>query len=238
MVLTFNIHKVQIILFLTFMCSINTARHFRHRTHNYARNHSISRNTSILTDSDSKVNVTIYYETHCPYCINFFRSRLGPTMEVLSSRMNIHMVPYGNAKTTYDSENRQYMFRCQHGPIECYGNKIHACAIDLLQNSTKAALFNVCLMTETYSYAALDNVLTSCGAKFHIQTNDIRECVNSKRGSALLREYGDQTHALSLNGVPSLMLDGEPSEFLEYDLCRLLRPTPRVCISTFGSIFS
>lgn len=39
-----------------------------------------------------------------------------------------------------------YDFECQHGPEECYGNMLHACAIDKVKNHTAAFNFNVCLM--------------------------------------------------------------------------------------------
>lgn len=47
---------------------------------------------------------------------------------------------------TVDHGDGNYEFICQHGPAECYGNKLHACAIDELQNITLAVLYNSCLM--------------------------------------------------------------------------------------------
>lgn len=36
-------------------------------------------------------------------------------------------------------------FTCQHGPNECYGNKVHACAIQNIQVSTTTFLFHLTL---------------------------------------------------------------------------------------------
>lgn len=49
---------------------------------------------------------------------------------------------------TIDNGFGGYEFVSQHGPEETYGNKLHACAIDTLQNITMAVLYNSCLMDD------------------------------------------------------------------------------------------
>ena len=39
--------------------------------------------------------------------------------------VNITIVPYGNARETYNASTKLYDFVCQHGPNECLGNLIH-----------------------------------------------------------------------------------------------------------------
>lgn len=35
----------------------------------------------------------------------------------------------------YLTQGADVEFQCQHGPNECYGNKVHACAIEHIQVS-------------------------------------------------------------------------------------------------------
>lgn len=50
-----------------------------------------------------------------------------------------------------------YEFVSQHGPEETYGNKLHACAIDTLQNITMAVLYNSCLMDDSQAGKGSDD---------------------------------------------------------------------------------
>ena len=43
--------------------------------------------------------------------------------------MNISLVPYGNARESYDPSSQMYQFTCQHGSQECLGNLIHVSEI-------------------------------------------------------------------------------------------------------------
>lgn len=45
-------------------------------------------------------------------------------------------------------ENGHYFFQCQHGEQECYANKVHACAIDVLNNPMMAVKLAQCMITD------------------------------------------------------------------------------------------
>lgn len=45
-----------------------------------------------------KVQLTLYFESLCPDCKNFFRSQLTKTYTALSDIINLTLVPYGNAR--------------------------------------------------------------------------------------------------------------------------------------------
>lgn len=74
---------------------------------------------------DDKVNFTLYYETLCPDCRQFMTTELYKAYQSVLDIVNITVVPYGNARETYDSSSQQYVFTCQHGAQECLGNLIH-----------------------------------------------------------------------------------------------------------------
>lgn len=48
--------------------------------------------------------------------------------------MEIQFVPYGKAET-HTSKDGSLFFECQHGPIECQANIIHACAIEAIHDA-------------------------------------------------------------------------------------------------------
>jgi interferon gamma-inducible protein 30 len=76
-------------------------------------------------NADDKVNFALYYETLCPDCRNFMTTELTRAYQSVLSITNISIVPYGNARETYDSTTQLYEFTCQHGAPECLGNIIH-----------------------------------------------------------------------------------------------------------------
>lgn len=39
-------------------------------------------------------------------------------------------------------------FQCQHGPIECYGNKIHACSIEFIKDNREQIAFTTCMILD------------------------------------------------------------------------------------------
>lgn len=75
--------------------------------------------------ADEKVNFALYYETLCPDCRQFMTTQLWTAYQSILDIINITLVPYGNARETYNPTTKLYDFVCQHGPNECLGNLIH-----------------------------------------------------------------------------------------------------------------
>lgn len=75
--------------------------------------------------ADDRVNFTLYYETLCPDCRQFVSTQVWKAYHSILNITNFAVVPYGNARETYDSSSQQYVFTCQHGAQECLGNIIH-----------------------------------------------------------------------------------------------------------------
>jgi interferon gamma-inducible protein 30 len=44
--------------------------------------------------------------------------------------MNLTLIPYGNAKESFDNKTKLWKFTCQHGADECWGNLFHSCLIN------------------------------------------------------------------------------------------------------------
>ena len=54
------------------------------------------------TNAAKPVNVTLYYETLCPYCSRFMQNQLFPVWEKVKDDdlMSVELRPYGNARVS------------------------------------------------------------------------------------------------------------------------------------------
>lgn len=189
-----------------------------------------------VTKTDA-VNLTIYYESLCPDCKNFFIKTLRHVVTSLEGYLNLQLVPYGNAETK--TKNGTTVFKCQHGPAECYGNKLHGCAIHIHRNESISTLYNICLMSEGKSN---DETVRECGRIFSEEkiSEDIIKCANTNIGTQLLKHYGEITRLLNPKWVPTVTLNGcadnqtEVQKHLLENICELLKNPPRVCQKNYS----
>jgi interferon gamma-inducible protein 30 len=165
--------------------------------------------------SAQKVPVTVYYESLCPDSQAFITGQLYPTMKSdLGKYVDLKLVPFG--KSNYTTIGSDTQFTCHHGPNECYGNKIHSCAIEHIQvNSyqnehTKESLtmeYIFCLMQIGKNFPDQIYPGKRCAQEIHLKNwENIEACANSTEGSKLLQGYGELTNTLkpSLTSVPTI----------------------------------
>ncbi|CAF1535517.1 unnamed protein product, partial [Didymodactylos carnosus] len=132
-----------------------------------------------VRDENDKVNVTLYYETLCPFCRQFISAQVSPAYQTILDIINITLVPYGNAHETYQPETQLYQYVCQHGADECLGNLIHG-FINCTESST----------------GDMKSVAIQCAEKTKINYTTIDACTKSKLGNQLQHAYAVQTENL------------------------------------------
>ncbi|XP_067134316.1 gamma-interferon-inducible lysosomal thiol reductase-like [Centruroides vittatus] len=150
------------------------------------------------------VLVSVYYETLCPDSKRFILDQLWPTYQAVSDIIDVDLIPYGKAYET-ELNNGTYLFHCQHGPDECYGNIIQTCAVKLLDIRKSLALIQ-CMESYSQSQAAG----AKCARRQDIDYNKIEECVQSKQGNTWQHEMAKRTDSLKppLHFVPWITFDG------------------------------
>lgn len=197
-----------------------------------------------------KVPVTVYYESLCPDSAALITEKIHPVLQdELKEHVDITWVPYGKSKMY--TQGSDVEFTCHHGPNECYGNKVHACAINIIQaNSyqsefTRESLtldFITCLMKIGKNFP--DNVYpgAKCARENHINTwANIETCANSTEGSKLLQEMGKTTNEFQnpLESVPTVVFkhvyDNDVQQRALQDfrstLCSYIKePKPKACM--------
>ncbi|XP_063391287.1 GILT-like protein 2 [Cydia fagiglandana] len=191
-----------------------------------------------------KADVKLFYESLCPYCVDFHK-RLDAVLKEIGSYINLKLYPYGNADRK--DENGKTVIICQHGEKECYGNKLHACAIDQLKDIQKAAYYITCMMNGTWGGAgSTDKDATKCGEQMKIDSKPIKECAKGKKGEELLEYYGKETDKAGIDGTPYVLINEEEFDLnddLKKDICKVLKNPPPQCktkelLDTLYSILS
>jgi len=201
------------------------------------------------------VKLEIYYETLCPYCLSLFNESVREIFkdEELMKRVDIHIYPFGNAMVIAKeniSKGYQFwheqavypVFKCQHEDQECLGNMIQACAIDQLKTPELYVPLTIC-MSSFGSQFGIEKTSYECGVQLGIDMHSIKDCVDSRTGSELLAELGNESTRPELNRthVPWVVINGvhedaaDDGKLLEPLCLGLEEPRPSLCNKTFGS---
>ena len=116
----------------------------------------------------------VYYEVLCPDSRYFILHQLVPAWERVGDIMDIRFVPYGKASVSLAIFCKRfnqvkapiniffqhrlsgegeglYNFQCQHGPAECQGNMVHACATRIVQHPSSVLKYIKCMIGDNYS---------------------------------------------------------------------------------------
>ncbi|XP_011860005.1 PREDICTED: gamma-interferon-inducible lysosomal thiol reductase-like [Vollenhovia emeryi] len=181
-----------------------------------------------------KVHVAVYYEALCPDSRSFVLKQLGPTYRKLLANMEIQLVPYGKAKTT--KTNDGYQFVCQHGPIECQANIVHACSIDVIEDPSVRLQFVACMIENNIDPIGIMN---TCARRISVDLDSLKECTNTERGKELLAKYGEMTNSLAprVSFIPTITLDGSSEHQVRIlknlfkEVCLRFKVTPKECAS-------
>ncbi|XP_035726521.1 gamma-interferon-inducible lysosomal thiol reductase-like isoform X2 [Vespa mandarinia] len=179
------------------------------------------------------VHITVYYETLCPDSRSFFVYHLLPTYMKLKENVQITLIPYGKATTT--QKDHTYEFKCQHGPIECQGNIIHACAIDLIKDQSLLLNYLSCMIKNNIDP---ENIMEICAQKMNVDSNVISKCYSGAKGKELLAKYGELTSALKprISFIPTISLNDSVKDQakilknLLQEVCLLFKIKPEGCL--------
>ncbi|XP_011139528.1 GILT-like protein C02D5.2 [Harpegnathos saltator] len=186
--------------------------------------------------AQQRVHIAVYYEALCPDSRSFVVKQLMPTYRKLSANLDVEMVPYGKAKTI--KTNDGYEYECQHGPIECQANIIHACTIDAIREPSKRLDFLACMIENNINPV---EIMNTCAARLNasVEAESIRKCSDTSTGKELLAKYGQMTKSLvpAVSFIPTITLDGSSDNQVKIlknmlkDVCLHFKVVPKECVS-------
>lgn len=102
-----------------------------------------------------------------------------------------------------------YSFNCQHGPTECIGNMIHACAIKYVQDQHKIIEYIACMISNNREP---QTIAKSCAEQHGINWAPILACAETKEGGQLLAMHGDDSLSLRMTFIPTVQIDGSQNQ--------------------------
>ncbi|KAJ9543430.1 hypothetical protein OSB04_023137 [Centaurea solstitialis] len=180
-----------------------------------------------LKEEVEKVQVTVYYESLCPYCENFIVNYLIDVFtEGIDAIADVKLFPYGNAKVHSNGN-----ITCQHGENECLLNTVEACAINTWPDVHDHFPFIFCV--ERYLYHDKFDMWESCFEELSLDPKPVKDCYNSEYGNQLELQYAAETNALQ-----------PPKKYVPWDyvyiitnICRAYKgPTlPKACLRCLAS---
>jgi len=187
------------------------------------------------------VQLGLFMESLCPYCKEFINDQLTPTWGKIAQIINLTVIPYGNAKEEYDSNQKKWLFTCQHGEDECVGNLIETCAINLFKNAT--IWFPLISCIEAADGPSIKVIAQQCAKTLNINYDQIDACYNSQQGNDWQHANAVTTGALNpphqyvpwitLNGVHTDDIQAKAQEDLLSLICSTYTGTPPAACSTF-----
>lgn len=162
---------------------------------------------SMKRPSDAPVYVMVFYEALCPDSKNFVLKQLQPAYDRAPNLIDIQFVPYGKAKTSTKADG-SLEFDCQHGPIECDANIIHACVIEAVHDAKTRLDMVACMIRDNM---IPKDAFYRCAKEYSVEIESIQKCYMSPHGAELLKLHGEATHALrpAVSFIPTITLDGQ-----------------------------
>jgi interferon gamma-inducible protein 30 len=185
-------------------------------------------------------NVDVYFESLCPGC-RFFITNTFSTFHQNPGRhmlANVTFYPYGNANETWDGS--KWVFTCQHGNNECFGNIVDTCARSKMDKETFHT-FLICLegYLDTVGYDF--NKATFHCISDHATANTILNCAAGDEGNRLEHEVAVSTPVhthvpwIVFNGVHDPQTENSILQDMVSFLCNYMAdPTIPGCPTTEG----
>lgn len=168
-------------------------------------------------DGASKVKLAVFFESKCPDSRNFFLDQLIPVYLNQSSIIDLKLVPFGKARVL--SHDRMI---CQHGSLECQGNRFMACILSRSDNQTANLLTIGCM----FDWNKSDQ---DCVEQFLAKTvdfKDLQRCSSSEESMRMMQENERLTGRISY--VPRIEINSKTEPGCEHDLSRCIREAGRL----------
>ncbi|KAI5646085.1 gamma interferon inducible lysosomal thiol reductase (GILT) domain-containing protein [Phthorimaea operculella] len=120
---------------------------------------------------DGKIKIRVVTASGCGDTVRFITEQLVPAYWQYKDFLEVEFVPWG--RTRYEADGSMW---CQFGPSDCWANRVHRCALNLLDDQDSRVNYMNCEFSSPYpaylqqSYACADAVGINLVALDHCVT--------------------------------------------------------------------
>ncbi|XP_055611103.1 gamma-interferon-inducible lysosomal thiol reductase [Uranotaenia lowii] len=161
---------------------------------------------AVLKSQTSRIRVAVYYEHLCPDSIRWFSNQLSPNYAALEPILDIEFIPFGKARSINGGES----FECQHGPLECEGNRIQSCVLNQLNSQDAQVSYTTCQM-----HFLADPRGWECAFRSGVDLTVLQNCVDGSLGTQLQLEAERRTQLIAPAFVPTMVFNGQFNQNLQ-----------------------
>ncbi|CAG9860865.1 unnamed protein product [Phyllotreta striolata] len=196
---------------------------------------------ALAVTSQERLKVTLFYEGLCPYCHDFIIQQLYPGFKKLGNALDVDLVSVQHPK----NNGSKIEWTCQHGPIECYINKVSACAIHVSDTQSKMMEYINCFLSDfddDKSKEYEEELAKNCSAGNGLSWDNINSCLDKDVDNILLAYEQRKTKVQPpLEYVPAILFNDKHDIDIEFaarddflaTACRLFKTKPKACLKTF-----
>jgi len=184
----------------------------------------------------AKVKIDIYYESLCPDSIRFINEQLAPLYNDFKKHLDVTFVPFGKSNSLQTSPEAPIEFECQHGPDECFGNKVQGCMLARIPDQDSKFDYISCQMV-----TGADRTHRECVEAFGMSWEEIAQCAASDFATNQQLEYERISTPViqHFNWVPTVVYNGQITDIshtgraapLKEIICDFIHNTNPACAS-------
>lgn len=162
-----------------------------------------------LQTVNGRIKVTIQTTAGCGDTVRFVRDYLAPTYDLYKEFLNIEFVPWGRATRDEDG-----VLNCQFGENDCWANRLHRCALNMLKDNQDAQVhYMTCENTTPFPSYNQGSYL--CAHAVGLSLVDVDYCVaNPGDELDLADEIKGNELTQALNFIPSISFNDEMDQDL------------------------
>lgn len=161
----------------------------------------------LSVSASTKPTINYYVESLCPYSAKAMIKVNDALLKGFNDVANVNIINSGNAKLTGGDSDKNWVFQCQHGPLECWGNLMETCMNHLIKDKLTALESITCMYKNTQADGSkITSALGICSAQGEFESGEIQSCAASQEAIGWQHDAFLATPAHP--GVPWVAVDG------------------------------